>query len=274
MGRKPLDPKAIKKKLEEHEAGTIKLPYSTLQRYKNTLDKQDLKEKDEEYKQNIDLDDELNNIDLNSEYVNYYDIIDFKNPFSMCVFGIKRQGKTTLLKHMAYSNQKDVLIYDLVHNFNNFGKRCYQAKETQFPDSALEFQRFYSSIYNKLNKNRENPILLLIDECDKIAPNNSRMPGGLAELNDLHRHAKFNTSFVCVARRPATLNTNLKEIADYIIFFKLTGKNDKSFLNDLHKDLYNAVESLNAEEHEFIIYDMPMSKIYKSKLDLNINFKK
>lgn len=67
---------------------------------------------------------------------------------------------------------------------------------------------------------------------------------------DYQRHWKLTT--VHVARRPVQMNTDIVELANYIIIFNLAGKNDQQYLNDLSKGLGDEVLKLPKYHYMFV----------------------
>ena len=54
-----------------------------------------------------------------------------------------------------------------------------------------------------------------------------------------------------ISRRPCQLNQDLTELADYIFIFRLTGKNDLNYLDEIVTGLGDAVRSLG--QFEFVL---------------------
>jgi hypothetical protein len=84
--------------------------------------------------------------------------------------------------------------------------------------------------------------LFAIDEANRYAPPRSRLGPALQNVNDFQRHAGLGVMYV--ARRPVTLNTDLMELADYLMVFRLRGKNDLDYLETISMGLKDAVLSL------------------------------
>ena len=67
-------------------------------------------------------------------------------------------------------------------------------------------------------------------------------------MNDFARHWGMSCGWVC--RRMTQFNTDITELANHIFVFKLGGKNDHAYLENLHHGLGDAVRNL--EPHEFV----------------------
>jgi len=97
--------------------------------------------------------------------------------------------------------------------------------------------------------------LLLIDEANRFFPSPHRPMQQMAKLVDFHRHwaptdkktlelKEKGLAVVLISRRPVQLCTNVIELADYNIFFNLSGKNDIDYLNSLCRGLGEEVAKL------------------------------
>lgn len=90
--------------------------------------------------------------------------------------------------------------------------------------------------------------LFAIDEADIPFPAHEELGFNARQMLTLGRHwGPGNTDGICVlyiARRPVNLNTNVVELADYRVFFTLTGRNDLKYMNDIRIHLDDVVTNL------------------------------
>lgn len=164
-------------------------------------------------------------------------MIDLRNQ-GWCIFGVRGSGKSWLLKHILDSTS-DHLVYDPLDEHE--GYRRYVPDDRQ---SADELDRVINSLVIK-----HKPKLFVVDEGNKyIRPKPTPLPPGVSDLNDFARHWGMSCGWVC--RRMTQFNTDIVELSNRLFFFKLTGKNDHKYMEDLHQGLGDAVRGLG--KHEFI----------------------
>jgi hypothetical protein len=89
----------------------------------------------------------------------------------------------------------------------------------------------------------KRPALVVIDEANKyIQPKPTRLPPGVADLNDFARHWGISCGYV--ARRPVQFHTDIVELANYVFFFHLSGRNDYQYMENLKVGLGDTVRAL------------------------------
>jgi DNA helicase HerA-like ATPase len=90
---------------------------------------------------------------------------------------------------------------------------------------------------------------------NRYCPNKIPLPDAIGNLSDNHAHMRNRegVSVVYITRRPADLNTNLIETSHIIVIFRLSGKNDIMYLENLHKGLGDEIRNL--KDYEYIILD-------------------
>lgn len=154
------------------------------------------------------------------------------------VIGYKGGGKSSFAKWVAETYGVKCLYYDTLNEVPNGARfHSYNPKNHQSVDELCMIIR--------LLKQSRNYRMLIIDEANRFCPPKpARLPQDVADLNDWCRHPQFNMSVGYIARRPVQLNSDLVEIADYIIAFHLGGKNDIAYLNGLRAGLGDAVQNL------------------------------
>lgn len=164
-------------------------------------------------------------------------MIDLTNQ-GWCIFGVRGSGKSWLLKHILDSTP-DHLVYDPLDEHE--GYRRYVPDDRQ---SGEELDRVINEVVIP-----RRPKLFVIDEANKyISPKPKPLSKGTADLNDLARH--WNVSCGWVTRRMSQFNTDIVELSNRLFFFKLTGKNDFQYMENLHQGLGEAVRGLG--KHEFV----------------------
>jgi len=90
----------------------------------------------------------------------------------------------------------------------------------------------------------------LIDEANRYCPSKpATLPRAIADLNDYRAH--YGLATVYIARRPVQLNQDLTDLANYLFIFRLTGKHDIDYLNDLANGIGDAVAAL--EPYHYIL---------------------
>jgi len=193
----------------------------------------------------------------------------FKNK-QIVIVGLRGTGKTTFCRwlmqyyprHLAldfYSErtqtEKGIMLRG--GEYTGYNRYCVSAKEY---GEALEKE--FNAIATRAIASKKVD-LLIIDEANRIAPNHHPLPNMAMELVDKSRgfnrkgtEATHGMAVVWAARRLAQLNTDIVELADWVIAFKQTGKNDLIRLNELHEGLADIMrKEITAEAHNFIITD-------------------
>lgn len=149
-----------------------------------------------------------------------------------CMFGLRGSGKSTLCKHILSSTPNHI-VYDPMGDYDGF--RHYRPDDRE---SVSELSDLVKGVVIP-----QKPDLFIIDEANAyIQPKPTRLPPGIGDLMDYGRHWGMAVGYV--ARRPVQFHTDLVELSDYLFFFKLSGKNDYRYLEDLHEGLGDAVRAL------------------------------
>lgn len=163
------------------------------------------------------------------------------------IVGLQGSGKTIQAKHILSKFPRHIVVDFLKEYSTNDYKRYVPTVRERGDALKEEMNTFFRFVANK----KSNFDMCLVDEGNRIAPNKGDMPPALWDLNDFNRHWDISLGFI--ARRPVQLNTDLVELAHYIFIYKLTGKNDKQYLNYLHEGLGDSVEQIQG--HQFIFYE-------------------
>lgn len=166
------------------------------------------------------------------------------------IFGLQGSGKTVLAR-ILLKTVKDSLVYDVHHEYPGFTRYLVQYKQVQThkPDDPAIWE--LNNLVNRIVIGSGKIRLFVMDEANRYCPNHYPLPSSILQLNDDQRHDRIG--FGSIARRPAQLNTDLVELAHYLFIFRLTGRNDYKFLEDIAVGLGDGVKAL--EDHHFMIVD-------------------
>ena len=140
------------------------------------------------------------------------------------------------MKHILDSTP-DHLVYDPLDEYQ--GYRRYIPEDRQ---SSEELNKLINDLVIP-----RKPRLFVVDEANKwVKPKPTPLPSGAADLNDFGRH--WGTAVGWVARRMTQFNTDITELANHVFLFKLSGKNDHQYMENLHQGLGDAVRNLKPYE--------------------------
>jgi len=157
------------------------------------------------------------------------------NSKGFCIFGSPDGGKSTLANYLLKPSGAGAIVYDTLNEFPDSPFDRY------VPDSRYDSSELELVTRNILAARRYT--LFVIDECNRFCPPKpAPLPQAIADLNDWRAHYNLTVGFI--ARRPVQLNQDLTELAHYLFIFRLTGKNDIAYLNDLSRGLGDAVSLL------------------------------
>ena len=170
----------------------------------------------------------------------------------LALFGMRGSGKTHFTKYLA-SNFKNPFIFDPLNEYTEFENRYIPSETSDF----LEIQNEFMLMYDKVNWKKID--LLVIEEADLIAPSRQSYPFTLRKIISLGRHEGL--TYVWITRRPAQMHTDISELADYLVVFKLDGKNDIDYLNSIYKGLGYTANTLDFNKHNFIWYERGLKPV-------------
>ena len=179
----------------------------------------------------------------------------------VCIFGLQGSGKTNFLKN-TMTGIKKPLIYDPLHEYSGF-HRYLPAHRDYSEESQEELNRVIRTQITE--KKRGRPSFFAIDEANRYCPNRRPLPDMVEDLNDFNRHYKIALGFI--ARRPTQLNTDLVELAHYLIIYNLTGKNDYQYLEAISEGLGDAVRAL-PKYHYVLVHPDRSYKICQPVADM------
>jgi len=165
-----------------------------------------------------------------------------------CIFGLQGSGKTEWLRWLCRNAERPFIV-DPLEQFQDIPHAvAYVPKHKVYgPEAIAEINKVIKYMLG-LNP---RPTLFAIDEANRWCPNKRPLPEMVSYLNDEQRHLGLALSFI--ARRPAQLNTDLTELAHYLVIFSLAGKNDRQYLNDVSASLGD--KAVKLPWHDFLIAD-------------------
>lgn len=160
------------------------------------------------------------------------------------IVGLQGTGKSVLVKHLLSQN-KHHIVYDVLHEHQGFNR--YIPTHRQYSDAAIaELNAFVNKVVLGSGRIR----LFIMDEANRYCrPKPNPLPNAILDLNDFNRHERI--AFGCVARRPTQLHSDLMELAHYLFIFRLVGKNDCEYLEELAQGLGDATKSL--KDFHFVV---------------------
>jgi hypothetical protein len=153
------------------------------------------------------------------------------------LLGLQGSGKTVnakwILKHYPRH-----LVYDPLKEYVGFNRYLPDYREY-----SLEALAEINTAIQKLVFDKQGQLdLFVIDEANRYCPTRRPLPETVGQINDFNRH--MNLGFGVIARRPVQLNTDLIELAHDLFIYRLKGKNDIAYLDELVDGLGAAVLSL------------------------------
>jgi len=174
------------------------------------------------------------------------------------VLGIQGSGKSVIVKAIARSERYH-FIYDVHHEHVGMNRYLVGNKrpESYKPnDPAIaELNRVVNQVVLDVGRVR----MFILEEANRYCPSKRPLPSSILVLNDDQRHERVG--FISVARRPTQLNSDLVELAHFLFIFRLPGKNDYIYLNEVAEGLGDAVRSL--EQYHYV--QVEPDRTYKIK---------
>ena len=162
------------------------------------------------------------------------------------IFGLKGVGKSNLVAHILRQPQyQNAIVYDVCREHGTGDADRIIPDHRSGDDATQEFDQALRAIVTENDRDRR-PDLFIGEEVSRYAPNSGKVPPSLMDLVDLNRH--YGTGFVGVSRRPAQVATDLVELADNLIIFKVRGKND-------HRRLEREVDALGDAARDLDLYE-------------------
>ncbi len=163
---------------------------------------------------------------------------------SFGIFGLPDSGKSTLAHSILAAFRDKAFVYDTL------GEYPPEPFDSWVPKDRNSVPELEGIIRQVMASRRYE--LFLLDEANRYCPTKPKpLPQAVADLNDWRAHYGLALGFIC--RRPVQLNQDLTEQAHYLMIFRLPGKNDCQYLNDMSDGLGDAVRRL--QPYHFMVVD-------------------
>lgn len=160
------------------------------------------------------------------------------------VLGKKNTGKSYFTNYLMSISSEPYLSFDPMREHEDYGPddvvirpsatRGEQAIEDL--EDAIEF----------LEHNRDTFGWVFVDECNRFHSKGGTLDGAIGALADYNAH--YGMGMCMVARRPAQVHTDLRELADWLFIFRLTGANDVRALDNIARGLGERAAALDRRE--------------------------
>lgn len=165
------------------------------------------------------------------------------------IFGPKKSGKSNFLQWLLSQEVYDGnIVYDVCREHGSLDR--YVPEHRRGDEAQAELGGFLERVVVGNDRERR-PDVVALEEINRFAGSGGAPPESLYELIDMNRH--YGVGIVGVARRPASVHTDLVELADQLVLFRLRGPNDKRKLNQIRSGLGELVEDLG--RFEFLVVD-------------------
>lgn len=177
------------------------------------------------------------------------------------VIGKKGCGKSNFIQHLLSDDRyRNTLIFDTCREHGNANLPRYCPTHRRGEKARAELGKVLSAYAVTDREYRDiRPDLVVLEELSRYAPSQGKMAEELGELVDLARH--YDVGLIGVARRPAQIDTDTVELADWLVIFRVDGDNDVKKLNRLSSGLGDAAADL--PDYHFIVYDGSDWKVHK-----------
>lgn len=169
------------------------------------------------------------------------------------VLGKKGQGKSNFVQHLLTQDRyRNTLVFDTNREHANTNLPRYVPKHRRGDKARAELGEVLSRYVVTDREYRDiRPDLVVLEELSRYAPSRGSMAEELGEFIDLARH--YGVGLIGVARRPAQVDTDTVELADWLVIFRVDGDNDVKKLNRLSSGLGDAAADL--PDYHFLVYD-------------------
>lgn len=167
------------------------------------------------------------------------------------ILGLQGSGKSVLVKSIL-GLVRNSMVYDVLKEHQGFNRYLVTYRQVQKhtpQDPAIaELNTFVNRVVIGSGQIR----LFILEEANRYCPSKPQpLPASILDLNDFQRHERI--AFGSVARRPVQLHTDLVELAHYLFVYRLPGKNDRNYLDEIADGLGDAVLGLK-DFHFVIVY--------------------
>lgn len=145
------------------------------------------------------------------------------------VLGLPGSGKTTLVRHILHQEPRH-LVYDPNREYNGF--RAYHPADI---GSSHELDWVIERYVKPNAQGQAAHKMFCLDEANLYIPQSGKLRQNILQLAHLRRH--WGVAWGVVARRPTNLHTEVREMTNYLLVFRITGLRDRQLLNDWHRGL-------------------------------------
>lgn len=178
----------------------------------------------------------------------FNDLLDKKLRF--CIFGGNMSGKTYLSKYILKLWGNKGIAFDKVEQYRGFHRYNMNIKVGTLEGRKEMDNAIKGCLLEQKWENNHRFKGGIFDEANEYFPTNIPLLPYASKLNNEYRH--IINSFGMISRRPARLYNDFVDLAHVLFIFRLTGKNDKKYLNDVHDGLGEMASNL--QKYHFIVY--------------------
>ncbi len=182
----------------------------------------------------------------------------------LLIAGQRGSGKTVFAKHIVKELfPKNHVVFDVNFSVNKYDWEGFNRFKVTEPLNKDELRKEFDTFFNDLEQKEINKRThlfkdemrvdcIVTEEANMVAPSRELPPFSFKFLTNIGRHT--NVTHIILTRRPVQVNTDAVELADYLVLFALSGKNDVGYLNEIKSGLGDAVAELDFDKHDFIIW--------------------
>lgn len=165
---------------------------------------------------------------------------------STVIFGLPDSGKSTLTNFLITQFGQSAFLFDTLNEYNASAEYVsYVPKERENIDELTR-------VIRAVMRSRKYS-LIAIDEANRYAePKPKPLPPVLRDLNDYRAHYQLGTIYIC--RRPVQFHTDIVDLSNNLIIFRLDGSHDIDYLNNIKTGLGDAASNL--QPYHFIVRNM------------------
>lgn len=168
------------------------------------------------------------------------------------VAGHRGAGKSTWIQHAAEQLGEGVMFYDMNREHENYDR--YLPNHRRGDEMKAEADGVIARLVVD-NDADSRPGSVVLEEANRYVPNQGNIPDSVGELVDLGRHYETavadGVSVFYVTRRPAQLDADVMELADYLVIYRVRGKNDVKRLNDETPGLGD--DARNLDDYHYLL---------------------
>ena len=168
------------------------------------------------------------------------------------IFGNNLSGKSVLAKFIC-SRSHPNFVWDYHNEYDKVNDFRYLPNfKDNYDNMIAELDMVINNLVIPSAKEGRISSFIFDESSQYCLPKPSRLPQSIRELNDNYRHYN-NMGLVFIARRPTQLNQDITELAHYKIFFRLAGRNDAQYEENIEKGLADRI--YNLQPYHFIVLD-------------------